>query len=434
MSSQIYTAIRQICEEKGLAYEDVKLTIEMALAAAYRKDFGKKNQNIRVSFEPKTEEMHVFDVKEVVADLTEEELAAQEKEKEAEADMQMKRSEVIEAVSEDEDKEGGEKEEQPRFNPRTMIMLSDAKDMDPKSEIGQEIRVELTTPTGFGRMAAQTAKQVIIQRLREAERAMIYENFKDKEETVLVGTVQRVEPRGVLIDLGTATGLLPQNEQIRGERYRPGARMKFFVKIVEMTAKGPEIIMSRSSDKLVRALFEVEVPEIASGVVEIKNIAREPGSRTKIAVTSNEDNIDPIGSCVGQRGTRVQTVISELGGEKIDIIEYDEDQESFIAHALAPAKVSFVEIKKEKHEGEAIEVAKAHVQPDQLSLAIGRGGQNVRLASKLTGYRIDIIEEETGKVVAPEDIEEEVPKGEVLNEEEETSGTKKKGRSKKIKD
>ena len=404
--------MRQICEEKGLSYEAVKETIEMAMAAAYRKDFGKKNQNIRVSFEPKTGEMHVFDVKTVVVDLTEEELAEQEaraKQEEAkkeslsrEARIEVERAEQERATSAVEPAT----EEEVRFNPRTMIMFSDAHDIDPEAVLEQEIRVELETPAEFGRMAAQTAKQVIIQRLREAERTMIYENFKDKEGQVLVGTVQRMETRGVLVDMAQATGIVPPSEQIRTERYRPGTRLKFYVRSVQLTAKGPEIILSRASVELVKALFAVEVPEIASGVVEIVSIAREPGSRTKIAVMSHEDNIDPIGSCVGQRGTRVQTVIAELGGEKIDIIEFDEDKDSFVAHALSPAKVSSVDTFEEKGDGDALrKIAKAYVAPDQLSLAIGRGGQNVRLASKLTGYMIDIVEEESGKVVAPEELE-----------------------------
>ncbi|MDO8435366.1 MAG: transcription termination factor NusA [bacterium] len=412
MSSQIYTAMRQICEEKGLSYEAVKETIEMAMAAAYRKDFGKKNQNIRVSFEPKTGEMHVFDVKNVVVDLTEEEIAEQEArakvEEEKKESLSREARREVERAEQERATSAIEPEiEEVRFNPRTMIMLSDAKDIDPEAVLDQEIRVELETPAEFGRMAAQTAKQVIIQRLREAERTMVYENFKDKEGQVLVGTVQRMETRGVLVDMAQATGIVPPSEQIRTERYRPGTRLKFYVKSVQLTPRGPEIVLSRASVELVKALFAVEVPEIASGVVEIVSIAREPGSRTKIAVMSHEDNIDPIGSCVGQRGTRVQTVIAELGGEKIDIIEHDDNTDNFIAHALSPAKVSSVETIEGKGEGDAPrKIAKAFVAPDQLSLAIGRGGQNVRLASKLTGYMIDIIEEDSGKVVAPEESEE----------------------------
>ncbi|MDP2830600.1 MAG: transcription termination factor NusA, partial [bacterium] len=252
----------------------------------------------------------------------------------------------------------------------------------------------LSVPDAYGRMAAQTAKQVIIQKLREAEREMIFNEFKEKEHEVVAGVIQRHEGRIVLVDLGKAVGILPNDEQIRGEQYNPGQRIKVFIKEVNITSRGPEIILSRTSDEILKKVFYLEIPEISNGLVEIKSVAREAGSRSKVAVSATSENVDPIGSCVGQRGARIQTIISELGGEKIDIIEYNENLAKFIANALSPAKTISVDI-DEKNKKATVKVAE-----DQLSLAIGRDGQNVRLAARLTGWRIDIIGEKADKVEA----------------------------------
>ncbi|MFA6305092.1 MAG: transcription termination factor NusA [Patescibacteria group bacterium] len=366
--SEIQDAIQLICEEKNISVGSVLETIEAALAAAYRKDFGQKNQNIKVTFDLDTNKMEVFDVKTVVEDMDLEEL---EKE----------RMEFIEK------KEAGEEVDEEslrKFNPKTEIMLSEAKELKAKAKIGEEISTKLEVPSEFGRMAAQTAKQVIIQRLREAERDVIFEEFKEREGALVSGIVQRREGRLVMVDIGRAVAVMPPDEQIYSENYTMGQRLKFLIVAVEKTPKGPEIRISRTHPDIVRELFKTEVPEIESGAVEIKAIAREAGGRSKVAVVSHEDNIDPVGSCVGQRGTRVQTVISELGGEKIDIIEWSKNIEKFISHALSPAKVEGIKVDEER------KTALVKVKEDQLSLAIGRDGQNVRLAAKLTEYRIDI--------------------------------------------
>lgn len=398
MASPISQAMKQIAEEKGISYESVLETVESALAAAYRKDFGNKNQNIKVQFDPEhydgqTAGIRVFDVKMVVED--------------------MELPEVVEEVPEerDRDRDGRgrrerEKEEakpelnpdgtlvDPVFNPKTMIMMSDARDLKPDSALGEEIRVELNVPAAFGRMAAQTAKQVVLQKLREAERGVIFNDFKGREGELMNVTIQRREGRVVLIDLGRATGIMLPEDQIDTERYYPGTRIKALLREVVLTGKGPEIRLSRTSPQLIVGLFIQEIPEIANGVVEIKGIAREAGSRTKVAVSTNDEAIDPIGSCIGQRGTRIQTMIRELNGEKIDIIEWSDNASEFVQAALSPAKVLSVELREgDEH------LAVVSVVPDQLSLAIGKGGQNVRLAAKLTGWKITVVEQ-GGKVVA----------------------------------
>jgi N utilization substance protein A len=360
--SEIVNAIKQICEEKGLSYEAVIGTIESALAAAYRKDYGEKNQNIKVEYNPETNGTRVFDVKTVVEDLP-------------------AGTELGEETITLTDDNG---EEIRKFNPKNDIELKNALDIKDSVKLGEELRFELPTKEEYGRMAAQTAKQVIIQRLREAERDMVFEEFKNKEGEVLTGTVARREGRLVLVDIGKATGVILPDDQVRGEIYRPGSRFKVYVKEVRLSAKGPEILLSRGSDEILRKVFSFEIPEVASGLVEIKAVAREAGSRAKVAVWAGAENIDPIGSCVGQRGARIQTIIRELGGEKIDIIEYNEDFSAFIANALAPAKVESVEINQDSH------TAFVKVAADQLSLAIGKSGQNVRLAARLTNWKLDI--------------------------------------------
>ena len=376
---ELIQAIRFICEEKGLPMEMVVSTIEAALAAAFRKDFGEPNQNIQVELDRETGLYKVFDVKTVVQHFTEEEIEAQREElKTIREAIQTARDTGKEAPASPE--ESGKV----FYNPKLHLMIDEAQKVKKGAEEGEEIRTPLEVPSDFGRMAAQTAKQVITQKLREAERSTIFDEFKDKVGEILMGIVQRREGRNVLVDLGRATGLLPYEEQVHGERYNPGQRVKVFVMGVEMGPKGPQIRLSRSHEDIVRQLFALEIPEVANGAIEIMAIAREAGSRSKVAVRALEEGIDPIGSCVGQRGTRVQTIINELGGEKIDIIEWEEDLHAYLPNALAPAKVLSIDLNEDG------KTARVHVAEDQLSLAIGRSGQNVRLASRLTGWTINI--------------------------------------------
>lgn len=409
--SPILDAIDQICEEKHISKESVLETIEAAIAVAYRKDFAdKKNQNIKAEFNPETATARIFDVKEIVEDELFEEYEKQriELEKlrtEMEAagtlqpgeklmlpEEQPKTAEGVDATAE------SEEEKKKRFDPKSMIPLAEAKKDNAEANIGDIIKTELFPPENYGRMAAQTAKQVIIQRLREAEREMTFKEYSGKVGEIITGTVQRLEGRVILVDLGHATAVMPPAEQVERERYMPGQRVKVFLVAVNSTTRGPEILVSRSHPDMVRKLFGQEVPEVASGVITIKAVAREAGSRTKIAVYTTEPNIDPVGSCVGQRGTRVQTVIAEIGGEKIDIIQFEEDVVRFIINALSPAKVISVKL----HEAERRAIAE--VKEDQLSLAIGRAGQNVRLAAKLTGWRIDIVKENEPEPPAKSDV------------------------------
>jgi len=414
--SELTNAIKQICEEKSLSYEAVVSTIESALAAAYRKDFGEKNQNIKVEFNPETGGSHVFDVKTVVEDMpdepealepesiktlkqdeTEDKKAKKPKTKKASEGeaSEVKGQELIvnsqttSFVSSDE----ALAEEERRFNPRTEIQIKDAV-MIGDYKISDEIKTELPIPSEYGRMAAQTAKQVIIQRLREAERDAVFANFKDKEGEVVTGVVQRREGRVVLVDLGKSVGVLLPEEQIFSERYNPGDRVKVYIKEVRVGNKGPEVVLSRTSDEILKKIFYLEIPEISNGLVELKGVAREAGARSKVAVWTDSENVDPIGSCVGQRGARIQTIISELGGEKVDIILYDEDPGKFIANSLAPAKVVGIDVNPEEKK------AVVKVAGDQLSLAIGKGGQNARLAAHLTGWKIDIVEAGTTTKIA----------------------------------
>src|SRR3989338_6584484 len=370
------SALEELLVDRGIPREKIMETIELALAAAYKKDYGKKGQIVRAKFDPKSGQAGFWQVKIVVDEsmLKSEEEA--EEERTAEPERERER-----------DKEGGELEEgvrKVRFNPERHIMLEEARKINPDVKSGEELTFPLETQAEYGRIAAQTAKQVIIQRLREAERESIFNEFASREGGIISGLVQRVEGRNVFLDLGRATAVLPREEQIRGERYRIGERVKAYLTLVEKNPRGPGLYLSRSHPTFVIKLFEMEVPEIQNGIVEIKAVAREAGSRSKVAVASKEEGVDPVGSCVGQKGIRVGTVIAELGGEKIDIIEWRENPEEFISKALSPAKVLDVEINPERKEAEAT------VAEDQLSLAIGKGGQNVRLAAKLTGYKINI--------------------------------------------
>ena len=280
-------------------------------------------------------------------------------------------------------KEGEETTKKFVFNEEKHIMLADAKKDYPKIKAGEEIEISLVSKQDYGRIAAQTAKQVILQKIREAEKETISAEYKSKEGEIISGIVQRVEGHTVFVDIGKTLGILSREEQIPGEFYRPGQRLKLYMLKVEDTPKGSVVMLSRAYPKLISKLFELEVPEIAAGTVIIKSIAREPGFRTKIAVVSEEEGVDPIGACVGQRGTRIMAVINELGGEKIDVIQWQEKAEKYIANALAPAKIVNVEVQEKN-------TAVVFVPADQLSLAIGKDGRNVRLAANLTGWKIDI--------------------------------------------
>lgn len=375
--SDITKAIQALCDEKGLTYEAVMETIEAALAAAYRKDFGNKQQNIKVKFDPATGTMQAWDVKTVVADIAEDVL--EKAQEELMARRERARENGVELTEE-------EVADLPRFNPKTEMMLTQAKEVKKSVSAGDVLEISLEIPHEFGRMAAQTAKQVIIQKIREAERAVVFGDFKDQEGTLILGTVQRAEGRKVLVDLGKITGIMPSDQMIFNEHYRPGARLKFFVVKVEMTSRGPEIVLSRAAPGMVREVFKQEIPEVASGVIQIKDVARDAGFRSKVAVATVDPSIDPIGSCIGQRGSRINTIIEELGGEKIDVIQYTEDAVGYITHALSPAKIVSVEL------NDAEKTATVTVAPEQFSIAIGRSGQNVRLASELTGWKINMVQ------------------------------------------
>lgn len=396
--SEISKAIQFLCEEKNLPYEAVLEAIEVALAAAYRKDFGNKQQNIKVKFDPETGDMKAWDVKIVVEDTAEEALVA------AQEELTKRREKAKEEGRELTEEEVADL---PRFNPKLEMMLSEAKKIKKGARAGEVLEIELEAGGDFGRMAAQTAKQVIIQKVREAERSMVFDDFKGQEGQVIVGTIQRVEGRKTLVDLGKVTGIMPAEQQNSRDFYRSGSKLKFLVQSVQMGPRGPEIILSRADAGLVREIFKQEIPELKEGLIEIKGIAREPGYRSKVAVDANDEQIDPIGSCIGQRGGRINTIIEELGGEKIDIIRYGESPVNYIANALSPAKVAEVEL------DEASKTASAYVAPDQFSLAIGRGGQNVRLAAQLTGWGINVKEkggtqEMSSEEAAAEPIEEKV--------------------------
>lgn len=378
-------AVDAIADEKGLPKEKVLELIEQAIAAAYKKEYGTRGQVIKANMDSKTGAVEFSQVMLVVDSgmiYSPEELEAMKQEDgepKAEAD-----------IPEDERKI--------RFHEERHIMLEDARKIQESIQPGEELEIHLEKRADYGRIAAQTAKQVILQKIREAEREAVLKEFQSKEGELVSGIVQRAEGNLVFVDLGKTQGVLPREEQVPGEFYRPGQRLKFYLLAVQDNPRGPALVLSRAYPKFITKLFELEVPEIGSGSVEIKGITREPGSRSKVAVVSHEDGVDPVGSMVGQRGTRVSAVINELGGEKIDIIEWDQDPEEYIAHALSPAKVLEV-TSLERNQAIAI------VPEDQLSLAIGRDGQNVRLAAKLTGWKIDIRTPETKDAPVDPDAE-----------------------------
>lgn len=364
-------AIKQVADEKGLAPEKVLEAIESAIAAAYKREYGQRGEVVRAKLDLKTGELKFWRVK-VAADETTVRFVEEPSSAEASEGKKEEKKEVA-------DEEG----KLPRFNPERHITLEEAKKLKSDVQLGEEMLFFLETKEEFGRIAAQAAKQAIFQRLRESERDSILAEWHDKENQIVSGVVQRFERGHVYVDLGRAVGVMFANESIPGEHYRTGERLRFLVLTVQEDTRLPGIILSRSHPQFVAKLFEMEVPEVADGAVEVKAIAREPGSRTKIAVTSNADGVDPVGALVGQRGTRVMAVNNELGQEKIDIIEWSDDPEKFVGNALSPAKAKLVEMLERRE-------ARVYVAEDQLSLAIGRGGQNVRLAAKLTGWKIDV--------------------------------------------
>jgi N utilization substance protein A len=371
-------ALVQLEEERRVPKDKIVEALENALAAAYRKDFGKRHQIIRSKIDLETGSMEFWQVKIVVDDTTVRMPEEGEEEEEETRKPFHKRNETPEVAEEDEE------EKLPLYNEEKHIFLEEAVLIKKDAELGEELIFPLEAEEDFGRVAAQTAKQVIMQGIREAERESVVSEYGDKEGTIINGTVQKIDRGNVIIEFGRATGMLPKKEQIPGEFYRQGARIKAYLYSVEEGPRGVNLWLSRTHPRFLAELFAIEAPEVAGGVVELKAIAREPGSRSKVAVWSNDESIDPIGSLVGQKGVRVTTVMQELGGEKIDIIEWSEDPAEFVSASLSPAKVLDIHIKEEEKEAE-IEVAE-----DQLSLAIGKGGQNVRLAARLTGWKIDI--------------------------------------------
>lgn len=364
------SALEQLEQDRKIPKEKILDAIEQAMAAAYKKDYGKKGQIIRAKFDLDTGKTNFYQVKIVV-------------------------DESI-AILEDEVPEEGD--ERVYFNAEHHIMLEDAKKMKKGVELNDEVIFPLEAKDDYGRIAAQTAKQVIIQKIREAERVSIIDEYGTKEGEIISGIVQKVERGNVYIDFNRATGILPAEEQIPGEFWERGRRLRAYLYSVEDTQRGINLRLSRTHPKFIEKLFMMEAPEIQNGIVEIKSIAREAGARSKIAVHSNDEHIDAVGSCVGQKGTRVNTITQELGGEKIDIIPFSTDPKVYVTNSLSPAKVISIDIDEEEHKA-IVEVAE-----DQLSLAIGKGGQNVRLAAKLTGWRIDI--KGDGAVVEDDSVEE----------------------------
>jgi len=367
------SALEQLEEERKIPKEKILDAIEQAMAAAYKKDYGKKGQIIRAKFDLDTGKTAFFQVKIVV----DESIAIIDEGKEPLPNLPLNKGE---------EKGGGEHsdDEKVHFNAEHHILLEDARKIKKGVELNDEIVFPLEEKDDYGRIAAQTAKQVIIQKIREAERVSIIDEYGTKEGEIISGVVQKVERGNIYIDFNRATGILPAEEQIPGEFWERGRRLRAYLYSVEDGPRGINLRLSRSHPKFIEKLFAMESPEIQGGIVEIKNVAREAGARSKIAVYSNDEHIDAVGSCVGQKGTRVNTITAELSGEKIDIIPWSTDPKVFITNALSPAKVISIDINEEEHK------ATVEVADDQLSLAIGKGGQNVRLAAKLTGWRIDI--------------------------------------------
>jgi len=342
-------AIKQIAAERELPPEKVLEALESCLAAAYKKQYREKTESIRAKFNPDTGEVKFFLVKTVIT------------------------KDMV-----------GTEEGKIKYNPRRHIFLEEARKINPNIKPNEEITFPLEQHQEFGRIAAQTAKQVILQKIREFEKQSIMKEFESKEGEIISGTVQRYDRGNVYVDLGRTSGIMFTNQSIPGEHYKVGQHLKFYLLAVQESGKTPGIILSRSHPEFLKKLFELEIQEIADGIVEIKAIAWEPGHRAKVAVYSKDKAVDPVGSCIGERGMRITAISNELGGEKIDIIEWDESPDKFIANALSPAKVKYVELLPKRQ-------AKVYVAEDQLSLALGKGGQNVRLAAKLTNWKIDVV-------------------------------------------
>jgi len=381
------SALEQLEQERKIPREKIIDAIEQALAAAYKKDYGKKGQIIRATIDIESGKMEFWQIKIAVDDT------------------------LVRMTTEDEDEEEiAEDDERVRFNEEHHILIEDAKKIKGDVKPGEELVFPLENKDDYGRIAAQTAKQVIIQKIREAERSAIVDEYGTKEGEIINGFVSKVERGIVYIDFNRATGIILPEEQIPGEFYKRGERIRAYLYQVEETPRGVNLKLSRSHPEFIEGLFAMEAPEIASGVVEIKSIAREAGSRSKIAVFSNDEHVDPVGSCVGQKGVRVTTVMSELNGEKIDIIPWSANPETYIASAISPASVIGIDVNEEEHK------AVLEVLADQLSLAIGKGGQNVRLAAKLTGWRIDIKGAEVAEKVATEVSDEDILEGGIVDD------------------
>jgi len=389
----INSVLDQMEDERGISREKMLDAIEQSLATAYKKEYGKRGQIIRAHFDI-TSGKATFEQVKLVVDPTTVRMDEEGIEREEEYRFENPRhAEHIE----------GEEEKLPRFDPEKHIMIENAQLIKKGAALGEELIFPLEPKDDFGRIAAQTAKQVIIQKIREAEKESALSEFGQKEGDIVTGHVQRFERGSLYVDLGRVTAIMPYDEQIPGERFRPGERIRALLLSVEETPRGIFLKLSRSHPDFLEKLFAIEAPELQSGTVEVKAIAREAGSRSKIAVYATDQHIDPVGSLVGQRGVRVSTVMSELGGEKIDIIEWSEDPLEFIEDALSPAQVLNVAVKGERSEEDTRGHAIVEVAPDQQSLAIGRGGQNVRLAAKLTGWKIDIVSAQTGDQLAETD-------------------------------
>ncbi len=351
------SALDELQTERGISRESVVEALATALAAAYRREYGKRGQIVRATFNPETGDMEFRQAK-IVVDET--------------------------LVRKEDEESAGDEDHRSRFNPEQHIMIEDARRIKRDAQLDEEISFPLEMRDDFGRIAAQAAKQVIMQKIREAERASIISEYGEREGSIVTGHVQRFERGNLYVDLGRATAILPYDEQIPGERYRQGERVRALLLRVDEGVRGTFIRLSRSHPKFLTKLFEAEVPEMANGTVEVKGIVREPGSRAKIAVHSIDEHVDPVGALVGQRGVRVAVVTSELGGEKIDVVEWSETPSDFVKEALKPAQVISLELIEDENR------AIVQVAEDQQSLAIGRGGQNVRLAARLTGWKIDI--------------------------------------------
>lgn len=342
MKSDLYTAIAQIAAERGIPRDAVMESVQHALRTVYKKITGSEEE-VEIDIDVNTGRIRIFAPKRVVVEVK---------------------------------------------DPLSEITVEDARKVDPKAVVGDIVRLE-RTPANFGRIAAQTAKQVILQRIRDYEREMIYNEYADRVGEILTGIVQRADPRAVIIDLGKAEAIMPAREQIPNERYRPGQRIKVYLLEVNKDPRGPQLVVSRTHPNLIKRLLELEVPEILSGAVEVMAIAREPGQRSKVAVAARQEKVDPVGACVGVRGVRIQNIVTELSGEKIDVIEWSPDTRTFISNALSPAKPISVILNEDE------KVARVIVPTDQMSQAIGKDGQNARLAYKLTGWRIDIKDPES---------------------------------------